>query len=129
MSLSTISYLLTCKIRKKYFKANIQNIFHVLGVSLICLTNVSTSALKLPPSQKSVYLETGGFSKGTFAISLSFPFENLLSFHFDNIIPFIFSQQCFLPIWFKIVYNPMVLELKSKLCKFIDRLTGIQTRR
>ena len=127
MSLSTIRYYWHAQFAKKYFKANIQTIFHVLGVSLICLTNVSTWALKLPPSQKSVYLETGGFSKGTFAISLSFPFENLVSFRFDNIMPFIFSQQCFLPIWFKTVYNPMVLELK--MCKFIDRLTDRHTRR
>ena len=124
MSLSTIRYYWHAKYAK-----NILNIFHALGVSLICLTNVSTWALKLPPSQKSVYLETGGFSKGTFAISLSFPFENMVSFHFDNIMPFIFSQQCFLPIWFKTVYNQMVLELKSKMFKFIDRLTDRHTRR
>ena len=33
--------------------------FHLRGVSLICVKNASTWALKLPPSQKIVYLKTG----------------------------------------------------------------------
>ena len=47
-----IRYYWHAKKSKKYFKAKI-NIFH------LCPTNVSAWALKFPPSQKSVYLETG----------------------------------------------------------------------